>query len=96
MSRPIICGGKRYHIERSEADTPAHYKGFGGRRFTIVFHDGETVKTDNLVMSYAYSAHVPVADNADIYQGWDEPRPENRMAWRQHGDQLFFTSEARP
>ena len=40
----VVVEGKHYRISKSDS----RIKGFGGRKWTIKFHNGTTVETDNL------------------------------------------------
>lgn len=96
-NKPIIADGVRYYVEKETPDMPDHWKGFGGRQFTIVFRDGTLLRTSNLWMSYGYSPHVDTTDTATIHQGWEKPTEHNRMGWSRgaDGNQYFGIRRAR-
>lgn len=91
--QPIICDGVRYHTESSGPNVLDHWKGFGGRHFTVIFKDGTVQKTDNLFMDF--KSKEP--DTADIYLGWHDARPEPRLRcrwhWYENLKMSFFVTE---
>jgi hypothetical protein len=77
----ILVDGRAYHCESEDS----RWKGFGGRRFTVRFHDGREVKTSNLWLDYAVKNPGP--DNADLFEGWEKLV---RVSWKWIGDMQFL------
>ncbi|MBU1387812.1 MAG: hypothetical protein KKE62_06345 [Proteobacteria bacterium] len=44
-NRRVIVNGQHYRIGNDDAGI---YRGFGGRKFNILFHDGRVIETNNL------------------------------------------------
>ena len=44
----VVVDGQCYGIGDDKPGRPNHCKGFGGRKWLVTFHDGRTVRTDNL------------------------------------------------
>lgn len=86
-TRDIIVNGLRYYIGGHGPHDPAHYKGFGGRRFTIRFHNGELLRTDDLMWDYSFKNHSR-ADTAVILEGWLQNAPV--CGWQQAGEYQVF------
>lgn len=79
LARRVIVKGEHYMIGENY---PEPFKGFGGRDFSINFHDGRKIKTSNLW----YQGEIPkrfkklLPDNAEfVYQQTDsfENNPYN-------------------
>ena len=79
----VIYQGVLYTFQAAKENDsrPDHWKGFGGRHFTVVMNTGETVLTDDLFMQYGQKEGQ--IDTGKIYQGWDMPMPEKLMGWAQ-------------
>ena len=67
----VIANGEHYTIVKSSNTC---FKGFGGAKFTIRFHDGRVVKTDNLWcqgdIPERFRDELP--DNAVLIDGWED------------------------
>lgn len=91
-AREIIVNGLRYFLgpyHRAKDWTPSHYKGFGGRHWTIRFHDGELIKTDDLQHDYTFKTS-PTKDTAVILEGWNVTATSPVCAWQDAGEYKVF------
>ena len=80
----IIVNGLRYYIgPYSKTHHSNHLKGFGGRPYTIRFHNGEIFEIDDLWWDYSHKNHSK-PDTAIILQGWGSPLPV--CEWQSAGD----------
>lgn len=90
--REIIVNGLRYYLgpyHRKSEWTPSHYKGFGGRHWTIRFHDGELIKTDDLMHDYTFKTDL-AKDTAIILEGWNVTATDPVCGWQQAGEFQVF------
>lgn len=85
----VIADGLRYTASAPNPNTPGHWKGFGGRKFTVRFFNGENFKTDNLFWDYSYKGDGP--DTGEILPGWEnEVKEARKCRWEEHSGQRFF------
>lgn len=76
--KEIIVDGYRYTIENNDP----RWKGFGGRRFTVKFHDGEIVKTDDLWWDFHFKTDS-LPDTATLYEGWNLNDDSKPAFWKE-------------
>ncbi len=88
-NRRIIVNGLRYYIGGNGPNDPDHYKGFGGRKYTVRFLDGELLRTDDLKWDYGFKSHSE-KDTAVIIEGWTATRDFPVCGWQRSGDQQVF------
>ena len=64
-----------------DRDTPKQWRGFGGRKFTIVFDDGRIVKTDNLWFDGFVPEHYRdrLQPNGRLFRGWDDDYEQHEV-----------------
>lgn len=90
MKHPeIIVNGLRYYIGSNGPHAPAHWKGFGGRRYTVRFHNGEIIRTDDLMWDYSHKTRSK-DDTAVILEGWAATREDPICGWQQAGEYQVF------
>lgn len=88
--REIIVNGLRYYIGGHGPDDPSHWKGFGGRKYTVRFmDDGEILRTDDLMWDYGFKNRSR-PDTAVIIDGWTATRTSPICGWMPAGEYHVF------
>lgn len=87
----IIVNGLRYHIGNYSGNqkVPNHWKGLGGRHWTVRFHDHRIIKTDDLFLDSTFKSHHN-KDTAIILEGWNVTSDSPICAWLPAGDHKVY------
>lgn len=69
-SPSVIINGEHYIIGDEKPDTRAYFRGFSGRKFVIMFNNGEKVTTTNLWYQGKIPEHFRdrMPDNASMVE----------------------------
>jgi len=90
MHQEIIVNGLRYMApDKVDPNKPSNWKGFGGRRWTVRYHDHKILRTDDLMWDYSFK-NGSKKDTAVILEGWTATEHDPICGWMQAGEYQVF------